>query len=65
MPEPVTDVRVQLVGRDGNAFYIIGAVKQALQRAGHRELAERYQEEATAGDYDQLLQTTIRYVHID
>lgn len=65
MQEPLTEVRVQLIGQDGNAFYIIGAVKQALQQAGHRELAERYQAEATSGTYDELLQTTMRYVHID
>lgn len=59
---PKTEVKVKLVGEDGNAFAILGRVKRALERAGHRELAQQYVKEATAGDYDHLLQTTLEYV---
>jgi len=60
-----TNVRVKLVGEDGNAFSILGRVSSALKRAGHRDLAEEYLEEATKGDYDHLLRTTMEYVEED
>jgi len=60
---------VKLVGIDGNAFVILGtvskAIKQFYTKQGEREkgarLAKEYQEEATSGDYDHLLQTTMKY----
>ena len=60
-----TNVRVKLVGEDGNAFAILGRVKRALVKAGHKELAEQYLKEATAGDYDHLLQVSLEYVECD
>jgi hypothetical protein len=57
-----TNVRVKLVGEDGNAFAIMGRVKRALQRAGHSELAEQYIKDATSGDYNHLLAVTMEYV---
>lgn len=59
------DVTVQLSGRDGNAFAILGAVSKALKRAGHREAAVEFINEATNGDYDHLLQTAMRYVEVE
>jgi len=49
---PKTNVTVRLVGKDGNAFMIMGRVTQALRRAGHADLIEQYQKEATAGVMD-------------
>jgi len=60
-----TDVKVKLVGQDGNAFMILGSVTKALKRAGHEDLAKEYQKEATAGDYDHLLRTTMEYVEVE
>jgi len=57
--------RVKLVGQDGNAFAILGKVKRALIKAGMHEEAERYIQEATAGDYSNLLAVTQRYVDVD
>ena len=63
---------VKLVGIDGNAFVILGAVSKAIKqfyteqgnkRKGAR-LAKEYQEEATSGDYDHLLQTTMKYCEL-
>ena len=62
---PKTKVRLKLVGEDGNAYAILGRTKKALQRAGHKELAEQYIQEATAGDYDHLLRVTMEYVETD
>lgn len=58
---------VQLVGRDGNAFAVLGAASKALKRVPEvgRQLAEQYTDEATKGDYDHLLQVTMKYVEVD
>ncbi len=61
---PKTDIEVELVGHDGNAFAIIGKVSKALQRGGHRDLVDSFQEEATSGDYDHLLLTAMDYVEV-
>jgi hypothetical protein len=57
------EVQVQLTGEDGNAFAILGAVSDALKRAGV-DKAERdaFFAEATAGDYDALLRTAMNWV---
>ena len=62
---PITNVKVKLVGEDGNAFAILGKVKKALERAGHKDLVAPFMEEATAGDYDHLLQTAMKYVEVE
>ncbi len=58
-------IRVQLTGSDGNAFAVLGAVSRALRRAGI-DKAERdaFFAEATAGDYDHLLATAMRWVDV-
>lgn len=60
------DITVQLVGQDGNAFFIMGAVSRALSKA-QVESAEidRYIEEATSGDYDNLLRVTMQWVNVE
>ena len=58
------DVKVQLVGSDGNAFAIMGKVSQALKRAGHGDVVGKYTEESMAGDYDNLLVTACKYVTV-
>ncbi len=62
--QPLTDVHVELLGEDGNAFAIMGQVGKALKRAGHRNMVDEYVAEATSGDYDHLLQVTMKYVHV-
>jgi len=59
------DVEVELVGQDGNAFLILGKVQKALRRAGvSEEEVKQYYEEATAGDYNHLLRTTMDWVEV-
>ena len=54
---------VELVGEDGNAFAILGRVMKAMRVAGlSKEVQDAYYKEATSGDYDHLLQTTLRWV---
>ena len=58
-------VTVQLTGRDGNAFAIIGSVSGAMRRAGcSTEEVRTFVEEATAGDYHALLRTAMKYVDV-
>ena len=50
------DVTVQLTGRDGDAFAIIGAVSRALRKQVGAEAANEYAHEAMdCGSYDELL----------
>lgn len=60
------EVTVKLIGRDGNAFAILGAVTKALRHAKvpDVEIAE-FQSEATSGDYNNLLATCMRWVEVD
>lgn len=63
--QPKFDVEVQLTGQDGNAFFIMGNVTRALRKAGATpEEIQQYKTEATAGSYDELLQTTMRWVNV-
>jgi hypothetical protein len=54
---------VKLIGEDGNAFAILGRVVKAMKSAGlSKEVQDAYFAEATSGDYDHLLQTTLKWV---
>jgi hypothetical protein len=61
---PKTELKVKLVGTDGNAFALMGKVRQALRRGGHDDLVAEFTKEATSGDYDHLLATCCDYVHV-
>jgi hypothetical protein len=53
---------IELVGLDGNAFAIMGAMRRALREAGNSpEVVESYLQAAQSGDYDNLLQVTMAY----
>ncbi len=59
------EIKVQLSGEDGNAFFIIGRVRKAMRRAGIREEEiTKFTEEARSGDYDHLLQTCMKWVNV-
>ena len=59
------EVKVQLVGEDGNALFILGKVRAALQKAGVSKVdIEEFTEEATAGDYNDLLMTVMEWVEV-
>jgi hypothetical protein len=58
------DIKVQMVGRDGNAFSIIGRVTKALRNARVPvEERKKFQAEATKTDYNNVLQTVMRWVN--
>ncbi len=57
---------VSLIGENDNAFFILGKVTKALKKAGYdKEFIEKYQNEATNGDYRHLLRVTMKYVNIE
>jgi hypothetical protein len=59
-------VKVKLVGEDGNAFAILGRVVRAMQKAGLSEQQRKeFLDEATASNYDHLLQTVMKYVTVE
>lgn len=63
---PKTDVTVKLIGKDGNAFAIMGAVTKAMKKAGvPKTTIDAYMDEAMSGDYDHLLRTTMEYVEVE
>lgn len=65
MKKPDTKPVVNLIGKDGNAFGIMGRVKQALKRAGaDKEYIDKYLSEATSRDYNHLLTVSIEYVEV-
>lgn len=56
-------VHVQLSGEDGNAFSILGRVQREMRRAQVPQSdIELFTSTAMSGDYDQLLETVMRYV---
>ena len=59
-------VKVKLVGEEGNAFAILGRVTGAMRRAGlTTEQRNEFHAEATSGDFDHLLQTVMEYVTVE
>ena len=60
------EIKIDLVGQDGNAFAIMGRVTQAMQRGGcTKEEIKQYTDQATSGDYDNLLRVTMETVNCD
>lgn len=59
------NVTVDLIGSDGNAFAIMGAVQRALSKAGVApEEINQYINESMSGDYDNLLRTAMEWVEV-
>lgn len=59
------NIEVNLSDQDGDAFSIIGCVSKALRRNNvPAEEVKSFQEEAMSGDYDDVLQTCMRWVEV-
>ncbi|HKZ60527.1 MAG TPA: hypothetical protein VJ547_11885 [Candidatus Thermoplasmatota archaeon] len=57
--------RLKLVGKDGNAFMILGLAFRALKAAGYTpEEIAKFKAQATASDYDHLLRTTMEWFDV-
>ena len=60
------NVKVRLVGEDGNAHAILGRVIQALRRSKVPEdKVSEFKREAMSGDYDNLLCTCMKWVEVE
>lgn len=57
---------LKLVGEDSNAFMILGLARRSAKKAGWTEAQMKtFQDEATSGDYDHLLQTCMKYFEVE
>lgn len=57
------DVEVELVGQDGNTFSLVGQTQRALRHAGvPKEECKAFFDEALSGDYDNVLETIMKWV---
>jgi hypothetical protein len=55
-------ITLDLVGLNGNAFYLMGAFSRQAEKEGWtEEEIEEVMTECRSGDYDHLLQTLIHY----
>ena len=58
-------IHVQLTGQDSNAFMIIGLVMKALRKAGvPQSEIDEFGDEATSGDYNNVIATAMRWVTV-
>ena len=59
------NVDVDLVGKDGNAFMVLGLCQKAARRAGIEDAEiNKFLDEAKQGDYDHLLRTCMKYFNV-
>lgn len=60
-----TNITVKLIGKNGNAFNLLGIVRRAMRRTGYNEaFVKQFTDEATSGDYHHLLMTILKYVEV-
>ena len=56
----------RLSGEDGNAFAIMGRVKKALEQVKvQKEKVDAYLADAMSGDYNNLLNTSMRHLELN
>jgi hypothetical protein len=59
------DITVELTGNDGNAFAVLGNVSRVLRKNEvSKQEIDDFMTEATSGDYDNLLQTCMKWVNV-
>lgn len=60
------NVKVKLVGEDGNAYSILARCSKAARRAGVEQAeVDKFMDAARAGDYDNLLRTCMEWFDCD
>lgn len=58
-------IKVQLTGKDGNAFAVMAEICRELKDNGiSREEIDQFINEATSGDYNNLLRTCMSWVDV-
>lgn len=57
--------KLKLVGREGNAFAVLGAAERVARKAGwDRDRIDGLLKEATSGDYNHLLATVQQHFNV-
>ena len=65
LTEPLEELPpVTLVGRDGNAFSIIGSCQRAARNKYTKEQWDNIKNQMISGDYDNLLQIAMKYFDV-
>lgn len=57
-------MKYDLIRVDGNAFALMGYTARALKNEGKAELVQKMYEEATSGDYNNLIMVCSKYIDI-
>jgi hypothetical protein len=61
-----TKPKLKMVGEDGNVFAILARAQQSAKQAGwSKEKIKEFVDEATSGDYDNALQTCLKYFDVN
>jgi hypothetical protein len=62
----MTKPTLQLSGKDGNAFFILGRAVRVLKQAKYpQEDIDKFLTEAKSGNYDHLLQTCFKWFDVE
>jgi len=57
---------VKLIGNDGNALSVLGSCRRAARKAGwSNEKWQKVQDEMLSDDYDNVLNTAMRYFEVE
>ena len=60
------EISIPMVGEDGNAFAILARIRRIMRRANLPESEwDAFHEEATSGDYCNLLRTVVLWFSVD
>jgi hypothetical protein len=59
------EIEVELVGRDGNIFNVLGICQREMRRAGlSKDERSAFMDEATSADYNHALATCMRWFNV-
>lgn len=60
------NIKVKLVGLDGNAFSILGRCFAAIRSSGlSKTELDEFKKQATSGDYNNLLSTCLEWSYVE
>lgn len=60
-----TNLKVKLIGEDGNVYNLLGKVLRALKKGGYdQKFQDELVRKATSGDYNHAIATINDYVEI-
>ena len=60
-----TNIKVKIIGADGNVFNLLGICRRALQKAQRMDLWEEFYSQATSSNYQHALATIAEYFEVE